>query len=170
MRSLAVPALALALAGCVDTTPAEDRPGFAARDSVLQLREGDVRIVSTDGQLELAVLGDRVLMRMSDAAVAKLRRDLDTTAVASAEGVGSWVEKKVKGTVASVLDKQMVMPAALISEASYVDGEIRIRMRGSEEPMLFPGSGGQASTTARFAPGEAERFVAAVQAARSRRS
>jgi hypothetical protein len=171
MRPLAVLVVAGSLlAGCFDLQASDERPGFTAREPVLRLGAGDVRIVSTDGQLELALVGERVLMRMSDSAVARIRRDLDVSTAAVGGGVGDWIEKSVKGTVQGVLDRQMVMPVALIRSATYEGGEIRIRMRGSDEPLFFPGAGGQASTTAKFPPGEAERFVAAVEKARGRRT
>ncbi|HYD52100.1 MAG TPA: hypothetical protein VEA99_05715 [Gemmatimonadaceae bacterium] len=155
--------------GCVDVSPEEGQVGFTTRDSVLHLGADDARVVSTDGQLELALVGERVLMRMSDQAIARLKQELDTAKAASQAGVGSWIEKRVKGAVQKVMDKQMVMPVSSIADARYEQGEIRIILQGSKDPISFPGRG-EAKAKAEFPREDAERFVEAVRAARERRT
>lgn len=169
VSSLAPLLLGVLLAACSDASSHLEDAGIATRDSVLTLGAHDVRIVSTDGQFEMAVVGERVVMRMSDLAVQRIRRELDTAH--AAPGVGGWIERRVKGTVQRVLDKQMVMPVSAITDARYEDGELRLTLRGGGEAIHLPGAGGtDGRVNGRFARADAERFVAAIRAARERRS
>lgn len=125
MRIHCLPLLLFAVVGCGDIQPTADAPGVTARDSSLALASGDVRIVTKDGEFEMILVGTRVLMRLSDQAVAKVRADM-APAEAAEGGVGGWIESTVKGKVGS-----------------------RSAMGGFERA-------------------EAERFVAAVRAAKER--
>ena len=117
----------------------------------------------------MAVVGEQVVMRMSDLAVQRIRRELDTTDAAT--GVGGWIERRVKGTVRTVLDKQLVLPVTAITDARYEEGELRLTLRGNGKAIRYPGAGGSGSqVNGHFAREDAERFVAALRAARERRS
>jgi hypothetical protein len=158
------------LAACFDLRPTDDRPGITERTAALPLGPNDVRIVSTDGGFELALVGTTVVMRLSDAGVARLRRELS---VDHADvGVGNWIEQKVKGAVQGLVDKQMLLPVAAIREARYEGGEIRFIAGGDGRDVRFFGTsddhGTNGSVMGRFAPSDAERFVAAVRAAKAR--
>jgi hypothetical protein len=160
-------------AACFDSIPdgSGDGPGIANRDSILVLAENDVRIVSTDRQLELALVGERVLMRMSDDALKRVRQELDTANIAQGSGAGAWIERRVKSTVQRALDKQFVIPVAAIEDVRFENDEIRIFMRGSESPVAFPGAiEGKVSAKSTFNEADAQKFVTAVRVARGDRS
>ena len=167
--ALALVTLVPSLAACFDMKPTAERPGITAR-MALPLGPDDVRIVSTDGGFELALVGTNVVMRLSDAGVAKLRRELSVNHADA--GVGNWIEQKVKGAVQGLVDKQMLLPVAAIREARYEGGESRLIAGGDGRDVSFFGSsgdqGGTGSVMGLFAPRDAERFVAAVQAAKGR--
>jgi hypothetical protein len=164
---------ALLASGCFDAPLPDgsgDGPGIAARDSVLVLAANDVRIVSTDRQLELALVGERVLMRMSDEALRRVRQELDTNSVTQS-GAGAWIERKVKSTVQRALDKQLVIPVASIEDVRFENDEIRIFMRGDRSPVAFPGAvEGKVMAKSTFDEADAQKFVTAVKAAREQRS
>jgi hypothetical protein len=168
--ALALFTLVPALAACFDLRPTDERPGITDRAVTLPLGPNDLRIVSTDGGFELALVGSNVVMRLSDAGVAKLRRELSVSHADA--GVGNWIEQKVKGAVQGLVDKQMLLPVAAIREARYEGGEIRLIAGGDGRDVRFFGSsedhGGDGSVMGRFAPRDAERFVAAVRAAKAR--
>ena len=168
--ALALFTLLPSLAACFDLRPTDDRPGITKRATALPLGPQDVRIVSTDGGFELALVGTNVVMRLSDAGVARLRRDLSVNQADA--GLGNWIEQKVKGAVQELVDKQMLLPVAAIREARYEGGEIRLIAGGDGRDVRFLGSsddhGGNGSVMGRFAPRDAERFVAAVRAAKAR--
>ena len=168
--ALALFTLVPSLGACFDLRPTDDRPGITARAATLPLGPNDVRIVSTDGGFELALVGTNVVMRLSDVQVARLRRELSVDRADA--GVGNWIEQKVKGAVQDLVDKQMLLPVAAIREARYEDGEIRIIAGGDGRDVRLFGTsdepGGTGSVMGRFAPRDAERFVAAVRAAKAR--
>jgi hypothetical protein len=169
---IAMPALLLG-AGCFDSLPdgSGDAVGIANRDSVLVLASSDVRILSTDRQLELALVGERVLMRMSDDALKRVKQDLDTTNISQANGAGAWIERRVKSTVQRALDKQLVIPVVAIEDVRFENDEIRIFMRGSRSPVSLPGGiEGKVAAKSTFNAADAEKFVTAVKAARAQRS
>ena len=168
--ALALITLVPSLAACVDLRPTDDRPGITERAVALPLGPNDVRIVSTDGGFELALVGTNVVMRLSDAGVARLRGEFSVDH--AGVGVGNWIEQKVKGAVQELVDKQMLLPVSAIRDARYEGGEIRLIAGGDGRDVHFFGSsgdgGGNGSVMGRFAPRDAERFVAAVRAAKDR--
>lgn len=171
LRPFALAAAVLALAACFDLKPTEDTPGISDRQAALTLGPQDVRITTTDGDFELALVGRDVLMRFSDQMIAKLNRDLGPQGQ-QASGIGGWIERTVKGNVQQMLNKQMVIPVNAIDEARYEDGEIRLLSKSDKGRFEFFGSNGRdpksKSAMSGFAPADAERFVAAVNAAKSR--
>lgn len=169
-RPLAVLVVAaLAAGGCVDLTPSDESPGIVDREASLALGPGDVKIVTRDGDFEMALVGREVVMRFSDRMLAKVERDLGA-AGQQASGVGGWIERTVKGNVQKLLHKQMLIPVAAIDEARYEDGQIRLLAKGDKGRFDFIGSdkGERGSVMGGFAPADAERFVAAVNAAKAR--
>jgi hypothetical protein len=135
--------------------------GSIARGGDPPLAPGDVRIVSTDGALVLALVGDTVRVRLGDSLVAQVRRDLYAEPDTGA-GVGDFIARTVKGAVGGAMAEAtryaMRVPVGEVRELRYEDGQLRFgsgrksgRKRGNE-------------TSARFARADAERFIAAVRA------
>ncbi len=124
------------------------------------LGPGDVRVVSTDGALVLALLGDTVRMRLGDSVTAKVRREIDEGAD-SASGFGGFVARTVKGAVGGAMAEAarfaVRVPVAEVRDLRYEDGELRF---GSDRGRRKH----KEHTTARFTPDDAERFIRAVRA------
>lgn len=125
------------------------------------LGPGDVRIASTDGGMILSLVGDTVRMRLGDSATAKMRRAVDTSG-APASGFGGFVSSTVKAAVGGALSEvahfAVLLPVREIKELRYENGELHFGTGVR--------AGGRKGTSgnARFAPADAERFIAAVRA------
>jgi hypothetical protein len=168
MRHVLVMA-ALALVGCgrrdAEESRAQERPqaALATRDTGFKLAAGDIRIVSADSAVELALIGSRIMMRLSDKTVAEIKRKTDTTNV-SGSGFAASIEKMVKSGVASALNQQVEYPLSEVRDARYEDGEIKLEMNG-KGPRLFEQTRVNKTPVMKsFRPEDAQAFVAAVQA------
>lgn len=167
---LALVLVATALLACQRETaerPPEDAR-LALRDSALALGEGDVAIVNTDSTIEMAVVGEDIIVRLSDKSMSRIRQETDTSAV-SDSGIAGSIERLVKSTVQSALSRQVKYPLAQVSDARYENGEIKLTVDG-KQPRLF----GNAKINGKrlmetFRPEDAERFVAAVNARKRNR-
>src|SRR5678815_254909 len=60
------------------------------------LGAGDVRIVATNGGIDLALIGDSISSGLSPEALRKVKRETDTARV-TGSGFASQIEKMVKG-------------------------------------------------------------------------
>lgn len=135
--------------------------GGLTRASDPPLGPGDVRIASTDGALVLALVGDTVRMRLGDRATARIRRAVDTSR-APTSGFGGFVASTVRAAVGGAMSEvarfAVLLPVRDIQELRYENGTLHV---GTANSRL--GRKG-VSGDARFAPGDAERFIAAVRA------
>jgi hypothetical protein len=124
------------------------------------LGPGDVRVVSTDGALVLAVIGDTVRARLGDSVVRKVEREM--AAKADTSGFGGFVARTVKGAVSGAMSAAshfaLRVPVADVRDLKYRDGQLRFR------------TGANGTTSARLDPDDAERFIAAVRARQQRPS
>ena len=131
------------------------------------LAAGDIRIVTTNGGVDLALLGDSISSGLSPQALRKVRDETDTAKV-HGSGFGADLEKMVKGTVQGAVGKRAVFPLSEVRAARY-DGD-RIVFEWSGEPrkifdnMKMDGK----PLLASFAPDDARRFVDAVNARKGR--
>src|SRR5215208_381837 len=95
------------------------------------LAAGDVRIVTTNGGIDLALIGDSISSGLSPEALRKVREETDTAKV-HGTGFGADIEKMVKGTVQGAVGKRMAFPLSEVRAARY-DGE-RIVFEWTGEP------------------------------------
>jgi hypothetical protein len=160
--------LGAALACHGDRERAPEDMAVSRRDSALALGEGDVAILNADSSVEMAVVGQNIIVRLSDKTMDKIRHETDTSAVRDS-GIGGSIERLVKSTVRSALSQQVKYPLAEVTDARYEDGEIRLNVNG-RQPRLFANTkvGGKRLMES-FRPDDAERFVAAVNARRQAR-
>lgn len=135
--------------------------GGLTRASDPPLGPGDVRIASTNGAMILSLVGDTVRMRLGDSAAAKIRHAVDTSG-APASGFGGLVSSTVKAAVGGALGEvarfAVLLPVRDMKELRYENGELHFGT--GDRPMGRKGTSGNA----RFAPADAERFIAAVRA------
>jgi len=168
-RALVVLAAGVALAACGrDADRAPENVRLAGRDSALTLGAGDVAIVNTDSSVEMAVVGQNIVVRLSDKTMNRIRQETDTLAVRDS-GIGGSIERLVKSTVRSALSRQVTYPVSQVDDARYENGEIKLIV-GGRQPALF----GNTKVSGRrlmesFRPEDAERFVAAVNARKQAR-
>jgi hypothetical protein len=127
------------------------------------LGAGDVRIVASNGGIDLALIGDSISSGLSPAALKKVHDETDTSKV-SGTGFGASIEKMVKGTVQGAIGTRVSFPVSAVREAHY-DGEKIVFVWEGEPRKLFENSKIDGKPLlASFPPEEARRFVDAVNA------
>ena len=141
---------------------AAEGPASAASDSG-SLADGDVRIVTTNGGIDLALIGDSISTGLSPHALQTVRTETDTTAV-SGTGFGAQIERMVKGTVQGAVGKRISFPISDVREVRY-DGEKLVFEWAGEPRTLFDNTKINGKPLlASFDPADARRFAAAVNA------
>ena len=125
------------------------------------LAEGDIRIVTTNGGIDLALVGDSISTGLSPHALRTVRAETDTTSV-SGTGFGAQLEKMVKGTVQGAVGKRIGFPISDVREVRY-DGEKLVFEWAGEPRTLFDNTKINGKPLlASFDPEDARRFAAAV--------
>jgi hypothetical protein len=132
-------------------------------DSALVLGPGDVQIVNEDSSVDMAVVGQKIIVKLSEKTMAKVRQETDTSGV-QGSGLGASIEKMVKRTVASTLGQQVEYPLSEAKDARYENDTIVIDVNGKEPRLLANTQVGGKKLMESFRPEDAKRFVAAVNA------
>jgi hypothetical protein len=153
-----------------DTAARDETPAAGVTLSRTKLRAsndslapGDVRIVTTDGSLDLALVGDSISSGLSPASIEKVRHETDTAAV-QGSGFAADMEKMVKGTVQGAIGTRASIPLSAVREVRY-DGEKLVFEWNGAPPKLFVDAKVNGKPLlASFAPDEARRFAGAVNA------
>ncbi|HEX4469047.1 MAG TPA: hypothetical protein VH080_05910 [Gemmatimonadaceae bacterium] len=143
-----------------DRGSAQVQGNVAHRDSALTLGPGDVRIVNEDSSVEMAVVGQQIVVRLSDKTMDKVRRETDTTHTDS--GFGGSIERIVKSTVQSALGQQWTYPLTDVRDAKYEDGAIEFDVNGKQPRLLANTKFNGKKLLESFRPDDARRFVDAV--------
>jgi hypothetical protein len=127
------------------------------------LGPGDMRITTTDGSVDLLLVGDRIAVKLSDSVLADVKQKLDTTK--AKEGLGAFIEKTVKSTVSSALSTRVEYPLADVKDARYEDGKLVLEPKDGGKLRLLEGTkvNGRSALES-FRPDDARRFAAAVKA------
>ena len=127
------------------------------------LAQGDVRIVTTNGGIDLALIGDSISTGLSPQALRTVRTETDTATV-SGTGFGAQIEKMVKGTVQGAVGKRIGFPISDVREVRY-DGEKLVFEWAGEPRTMFDNTKINGKPLlASFAADDARRFAAAVNA------
>jgi len=164
----AVIALAMVAVACGrhdsnrDARNVETQGNVANRDTALTLGPGDVKIVSEDSSVDLALVGQRIVVRLSDKTMNKVRSETDAMGVKDS-GFGGSIERLVKRTVQSALAHQFEYPLSEVRDAKYENGAIVIEPNGDRQPRVLANTkiNGRKLMES-FRPDDAKRFVAAV--------
>jgi hypothetical protein len=141
------------------------RTGVPASDD--SLAPGDVRIVTTDSSIDLALIGDSISSGLSPHALAKVRRETDTAAV-SGSGFGAQMEKMVKGTVQSAIGTRVSIPLTAVRAVRYDGTTLVFEWNGTPPKMFVDARVNGKPLLASFAPADAQRFADAVNARKGR--
>jgi hypothetical protein len=143
--------------------PSREDPGRVARRDSLVLGPGDVLITNRDTSVDLALVGQRIVVRLSDKTMDKVRRETDTSAVRDS-GFGGSIERFVKKTVQSTLGQEFDYSLSEVRDARYENGTIILDVNGKEPRLLANTKVGGQKLMESFRPEDAQRFVAAVNA------
>ena len=131
-----------------------------AQDS---LRTGDVRIVTTNNGVDLALIGDSISSGLSPSTLKKVHDETDTLKV-SGSGFGASIEKMVKGTVQGAIGTRVSFHVSAVREARY-DGDKIVFVWAGQPRKIFDNTKIDGKPLlASFAPDDARRFVDAVNA------
>lgn len=176
IRGTSLAAAVLVLAGCGrhDNSTPEINAGanpqgtpqgatVARSDSALVLGPGDIEITNADSSVDMALVGQKIVVKLSDKTMTKVHQETDTTGV-QGSGLSASIEKMVKRTVASALGQQMEYPLSEVKDARYENGAIVIDVNGKEPRLLANTQVGGKKLMESFRPDDAKRFVAAVNA------
>ena len=118
-----------------------------------------VRIVTTNGGIDLALIGDSISSGLSPTRP-QVRREADTTNV-TGSGFGAQIEKMVKGSVAGAIGTRVV-PGLRRARSPLRRREARVRVErraASLRPAKIDGK-----LLASFSPEDSKRFADAVNA------
>ena len=124
---------------------------------------GDVRIQTTSGELDMAMVGDTISAGLAPDALAKVRRETDTARVSSS-GIGGSIERMVKSTVQSAVSSRVAFPVSAVKDVRYRDGAIEFEWNERPTRLFEQTKVNGKPFLASFAPQDAERFVDAVRA------
>ena len=140
--------------------PAQMPADAAASDS---LAEGDVRIVTTNGGIDLALIGDSISTGLSPQALQTVRAETDTASV-SGSGFGAELEKMVKGTVQGAVGKRIAFPISDVREVRYDGEKLVFGWSGKPRTLFDKAKINGKPLLASFAAEDARRFADAVNA------
>ena len=146
----------------VSANPGQD-PGKVGKRDSLVLGPGDVMITNRDSSVDMALVGQKIVVRLSDKTMEKVRRETDTMGVKDS-GFGGSIERMVKRTVASTLGQQFDYSLSDVKDARYENGTIVLDVNGKEPRLLANTKVGGQKLMESFRPEDAQKFVAAVNA------
>ena len=127
------------------------------------LSAGDIRIVTTNGGIDLALIGDSISSGLSPEAIRKVRRETDTANV-TGSGFGAQIEKMVKGSVAGAIGTRVSFPVSAVRHVRY-DGEKLVFEWSGEPRKIFDQTKIDGKPLlASFSPEDAKHFADAVNA------
>lgn len=142
----------------------DDSHVVVSEGDTVQLGEGDVRITSRDGAIDLMLAGDRIIVGLSDSVMEKVRAETDTANLDSDGGIGASIEKFVKSKVQTTLAKRVDYPVSDLRDASYEGGRIVFEYKGGAKFHLLEGAKtNDRSVLSSFSEEDSEAFVEAVR-------
>ena len=153
-------------AAAIDSAATASAPATASDRSASvgdSLAEGDVRIVTTNGGIDLALIGDSISSGLSPSALQAVRRETDTTSV-TGTGFGAQLEKVVKGTVQGAVGKRVVFPISDVREVRYEGDRLVFEWVGEPRKLFEHTKIDGKPLLASFTPDDARRFASAVNA------
>jgi len=127
------------------------------------LKAGDVRIVTTNGGVDLALIGDSISSGLSPEALRKVRRETDTANV-TGSGFGAQIEKMVKGSVQGAIGTRVSFPVSAVRSVHYDGEKLVFEWNGEPRKIFEQAKMDGKPLLASFSPEDAKRFADAVNA------
>ena len=127
------------------------------------LKAGDVRIVTTSGGVDLALIGDSISSGLSPEALRKVRRETDTANV-TGSGFGAQIEKMVKGSVQGTIGTRVSFPISAVRDVRYDGEKIVFEWNGAPRKVFEQITIDHKPLLASFSPDDSKRFADAVNA------
>lgn len=173
-RYVVLAAVTVALAACGGDAKVNVQLG-SENGGVVRLGEGDVQVKSTDGALVLSVVGDSVLMQLSDSLRNSVTAEVKSSTSNQGDGLGATIANAVGGAVSGVVNAAMGMtvrvPAENIENLRYEGGNLRFDVKGSNFRMTSKsGDAAKNENGGAFTEEDAMRFITAVNDAQARRT
>jgi hypothetical protein len=129
---------------------------------VALLGPGDLQILTTDGNFDVTLVGNKISAGLSPKMIAQVRDEMAKESK-DETGFGAVIAGAVKSGVASAIGIHVSWDLANIREVQYKDGKLTIIDRDGDTHGLSGDSKDKnGKENARFAPEDAERFIAAV--------
>jgi hypothetical protein len=141
------------------------RPNTSINEDTLGA--GDIRIVTTNGGIDLALIGDSISSGLSPEAIRKVRQETDTMKV-TGTGFGSQIEKMVKGSVQGAIGTRVSFPVSAVREVRYDGQKLVFEWSGEPRKIFDQTKIDGKPLLASFAPDDAKRFADAVNARKGR--
>lgn len=128
------------------------------------LGPGDVQILTTDGNMDATLSGDKILVGLSPVMVAKIRGEMAKSDTKDS-GLGAVISDAVKSTVASAIGTHISYPLSNVREIVYDNGQLKLITKdGDTHGLQGDSKSGNTKRPAEYARADAERFIAAVNA------
>jgi hypothetical protein len=127
------------------------------------LAPGDIRIVTTNGGIDLALIGDSISSGLSREALRKVKSETDTTKV-TGSGFGSQIERMVKGSVQGAIGTRVSFPISAVREVRYDGEKLVFEWSGEPRKVFEQTTIDHKPLLASFASADAKRFADAVNA------
>lgn len=161
-------AAALPLVACGRSNRSQDtaaaRAMAAVGDSIVA--SGNPFIIhSKNDAVDLGLRDDTVYMALSDSVRAKAQVDMDTGTAGESSGFGHALSNVIKKTVNRALSTRIAYAVSELDGASYEDGAITFDYKHKHRLSFESVKTDDDKALASFAPADAQRFVAAVNAA-----
>lgn len=129
------------------------------------LSPGDMRIYNVDSTVDLVLKGDEILAGLSPVTVAKIQRQLDTSASGDTTGIGASISQMVKKSVAGAIGTHASFPLSDIKDIRYEGDQIVFDWKDGGKHQVFGSTKvNHNSVSTSFRRQDAERFVEAVKA------
>ncbi len=129
------------------------------------LGPGDLRIYNGDSSVDIVLAGDKVLAGLSPKTVARVKGEMERSAVKDTGGLGGLIAQTVKQTVASNIGIHAVHPLAEIADMRYRDGSLEIVRHDGGVTHLFGNTKvNKREVSKTFSEADAQRLIAAVRA------
>jgi len=128
------------------------------------LGPGDVQILTTDGQMDATLSGDKILVGLSPAMVAKIKDEMNKKSGGDS-GLGAVIAGAVKSSVASAIGTHISYNVRDVKEIQYKNGQLTLHMNdGDTHGLQGDSKNGNKKEPAEYSKDDAARFIDAVMA------